>query len=331
MELALDSSETRDDFAHGGAPYCAAIPRRRADSVAILLCTFNGARFLPLQLASFEAQDLTDWRLYASDDGSDDNTPALLDEFQKKHGAHKVQLRRGPRRGFVANFLSLICDRALEGDYYALSDQDDIWKPHKLSRARSLLMSAPADVPCMYASRGSLIDEDGTDIGLTPLFRKPPRFRHALVQNIAMGNTMVFNEAARRIVIQVEPDASPALHDWWIYLALTAVGGRVLYDPVPTVAYRIHNRNLIGTNRSRILRAKTLLNRFQGWNDLNIRALQRIRESMPEENKKTLDLFSRSRKRSAGPRIYGLLRSGVYRETLLDNVRLTLAALIGKI
>ena len=114
-------------------------------SIAILLCTFNGARFLPAQLASYEAQDFTDWRLVASDDGSDDDTLALLEAFRKKHGAERVEIRRGPRKGFVANFLSLICDPTINGEYYALSDQDDVWCVQKLSRARQFLNNAPAE------------------------------------------------------------------------------------------------------------------------------------------------------------------------------------------
>lgn len=332
-ELTLDAPSTGAGCAAGADHDQRAIRRAASTSgsIAILLCTFNGARFLPLQLASFEAQDMPDWRLYASDDGSQDDTQVLLKEFQRKHGPDRVHLRRGPGQGFVANFLSLMCDPGLQGDYFALSDQDDVWESRKLSRARSFLAKAPADLPCMYASRARLIDEDGADIGLTPLFRKPPRFRHALVQNISMGNTMVFNEQARRLLIKAGPNVRPAVSDWWLYLAVTAVGGQVLYDPVPTVAYRIHNRNLIGSNRSRVLRAKLLLNRFKGWNDLNIEALERIESLMAEANKKTFELFRQSRKLSLMPRIAGLLRAGVYRETVLDNVWLMLAALVGKI
>src|ERR1700739_798064 len=111
--------------------------------VAILLCTYNGARFLPQQLASYEAQDFAGWRLVVSDDGSQDATLALLEEFQNKHGPSRVEIRQGPRLGFVANFLSLICDPAIKADYYALSDQDDVWSSGKLSRARPHLPNAP--------------------------------------------------------------------------------------------------------------------------------------------------------------------------------------------
>ena len=114
--------------------------------------------------------------------------------------------------------MSLICDPAIEGDYYALSDQDDVWHPHKLSRARSFLMKASAAAPFVYCSRTRLIDEQGTEIGLSPLFKKPLHFRNALTQSIAGGNTMVFNEVVRQELMRAGPDANAASHDWWIYL-----------------------------------------------------------------------------------------------------------------
>jgi glycosyltransferase involved in cell wall biosynthesis len=304
-------------------------------SVDILLCTLNGARFLPSQLASFEAQDFTGWRLFVSDDGSEDDTIALLTEFQEKHGPHRVTIRHGPAKGFVRNFLSLICDPALKSEYYALSDQDDIWDAHKLSRARSFLMNAPADVPSVYASRTRLIDDEGIEFGLSPLFGKPPHFRNALVQNVAGGNTMVFNEQTRRLLMKAGPDVDVPAHDWWIYLAIAAVGGRIFYDPLPTVAYRIHASNLIGSTRSlrnRIRHGQMLWKgRFKSWTDSNIRALERVQDLMIEENKQTFELFRRSRNLNLLSRVYGLLRSGIYRQTLLGNIGLCLAVLFRKI
>jgi glycosyltransferase involved in cell wall biosynthesis len=299
--------------------------------LAILLCTFNGGRFLPLQLASFDAQTLSDWRLFVSDDGSNDDTLALLAEFQNRHEPGRVQIRRGPGRGSAANFLSLICDPAAKAEYYALSDQDDVWVADKLARAYSILTKAPADVPALYCSRVRMIDESGTEIGLTPLFKKPPHFRNALVQNVAIGNTVVFNESTRRLLMQAGPDVGAAVHDWWIYLATTAAGGIVLYDSHPSVDYRIHAHNQIGANNNRLLRGYMLLNRFKAWSDANIRALESLTGAMAQENKETFELFRQARKRSLLPRVYGLLRAGVYRQTALDNVGLIVAALAAKI
>jgi glycosyltransferase involved in cell wall biosynthesis len=304
-------------------------------SVAILLCTLNGARFLPLQLASFEAQDFADWRVIVSDDGSQDATPALLADFQKKHGPSKVELRQGPRRGFVANFLSLICDPAIVSDYYALSDQDDIWDAGKLSRARSVLMNAPPGAPTVYCARTRLIDDEGVEFGRSNLFRRPPHFRNALVQSIAGGNTMVLNEALRQVLARAGPDLELAAHDWWIYLATTAVGGTVLYDARPTVSYRVHSRNLIGSNRTfagHALRMRMLWNnRFRLWNDLNVRALERIEPAMTQASRKTFALFRRARKESFLPRVWGLLRSRIYRQTVLGNLGLLVGIVLKKI
>lgn len=302
--------------------------------IAILLCTYNGARFLLPQLASYEAQD-TDWRLFVSDDGSSDGTPDLLADFQKRHGVAKVQIRPGPRRGFVANFLSLVCDPAIEGAYYALSDQDDVWDADKLSRARKILDDTPAGEPLVYCSRTRLIDEQGAALRLSLNYRRPPHFRNALAQSLASGNTMVLNEPTRQLLMRAGADVGAPAHDWWIYLLVTAVGGRMLYDQTPTVSYRMHGRNVIGSNSSalaQIRRAAMLWQgRYKGWAEMNVAALERIENEMTAENRKTFDLFRQSRKQSLLPRISGLVRCGIYRQTILGDIGLAAAALAGKV
>lgn len=303
--------------------------------IAILLCTYNGAQFLPQQLASYEAQDFTDWCLFASDDGSQDATLSLLEAFQKKHGADRVQIRRGPCRGFVANFLSLICDPSIRARYYALSDQDDVWRADKLPRALASLSAASADEPIVYGSTTRLIDEHGADIRLSLRYEKPPHFRNALTQSLVSGNTIVLNEAARQLLMRAGPDVNVASHDWWIYLAITAAGGRMIYDSAPTVGYRMHAGNIIGSNRSagaRMRRAGMLWRgHYKNWTDMHVGALTRLEDVMTEENRKTFEQFRRSRKRSVLPRAYGLLRTGVYRQTLLGNIGFLVAALTGKV
>ena len=130
-------------------------------SIAILLCTYNGARFLPAQLASLADQSFTNWRLIVSDDGSSDDTLAIVSEHKARLGTAPVDIRNGPRQGFVKNFLSLACDPALFFDYYAYCDQDDVWEPGKLARAVERLSSRPAHIPAIYCSRTMLIDEEG--------------------------------------------------------------------------------------------------------------------------------------------------------------------------
>lgn len=304
-------------------------------AVTILLCTYNGARFLPPQLSSFEAQDFTDWRLVASDDGSTDDTIATLERFRSKLESGRAEIRHGPRQGFVANFLSLACDRSISSDYYAFSDQDDVWEPGKLSRAVARLRALPANEPALYCSRTRLIDEDGRDRGFSPLFRRRPSFRNALVQSIGGGNTMVFNSAVRDLFMLAGPNAQVAAHDWWAYLLTAAVGGHVIYDPEPNVRYRLHPGNIVGSNVGFLNHARRLnmisKRRFSRWMDLNTEALKPLEPHMTEENLRAFELFCDARKRHVLVRTIGLLRAGIYRQTALGDFGLIVASLMRRI
>lgn len=77
--------------------------------VAILLCTFHGQHYLADQLDSFAAQTHTNWEVWASDDGSLDDTHSILESYSSKWGQERISIHSGPAEGFVANFLSLTC------------------------------------------------------------------------------------------------------------------------------------------------------------------------------------------------------------------------------
>jgi glycosyltransferase involved in cell wall biosynthesis len=304
-------------------------------NIAILLCTMNGARFLPAQLASFGSQTWQDWRVFASDDGSRDETTAILAQYQKSPAAPRMEIRGGPRQGFVANFLSLVCDPGISADYFAYSDQDDIWEPEKLARAVDWLQKIPPHVPAVFGSRTCLIDEDGRVLGLSPLFRREPGFRNALVQNIAGGNTMVFNAAAREHLMAGGIQLHLPGHDWWTYLVTTAVGGEVHYDPAPLVRYRVHPENIMGSNSGLSNHARRLRmvahGRFRQWVDLNIAALKPLRSRMTPQNRDLFDFFCQVRDRSFISRQIGFLKTGIYRQTPLGNLGLVFAAWLKKL
>jgi glycosyltransferase involved in cell wall biosynthesis len=304
-------------------------------SVAILLGTFNGARFLPDQLRSFENQTFANWRLFASDDGSTDATVPILSHFVEKVGPSKVQLRKSARCGFVTNFLSLACDQTITSDYFAYSDQDDIWEPEKLSRGIDWLQTIPPETPAMFCSRTRLIDEEGRECGYSSLFRRKPSFRNALVQSIAGGNTMVFNEATRRLLMECTSTVQVPSHDWWTYLLTTAAGGEVCYDPVPLIRYRVHPENVMGSNIGWLNHARRLKMLVRGhlanWTALHVAALKSFRPRMTPENRELFDLFCQARNQGLLERQIGFYRVGIYRQTLLGNLGLMFAVWARKI
>lgn len=301
-------------------------------SVAILMCTMQGQRFLAPQLNSIAMQDHPRWAIWASDDGSADHTRAILEHFQAHWGMDRISIHHGPAVGSTANFLALTCRADIDADYFAYADQDDVWESDKLERAVSWLQSVPAAVPALYGSRTVLVDDRNQHIGHSPLFERAPGFRNALVQNIAGGNTMVFNRAARDLLRLAGEDIEVVAHDWWAYMLVTACGGQVHYDPVPTVRYRQHDRNQFGANRSlagQLSRANLLLQgRFRNWVDANVAALMRVRYLVTPENQCLLEEFAHARKQRLLPRLASLKRVAVYRQTFLGNLGLTIAALV---
>lgn len=306
-----------------------------ADQVAILLCTYQGQAFLADQLASLGAQTHQNWTLFISDDGSRDGTLALIDDFRQKWGESRVHLLAGPRQGFVANFLSLTCHPEVRADYYAYADQDDIWDADKLERALAWLRTVDPSRPALYCSRTRLIDGVGQPIGESPQFNRSPAFANALVQNIAGGNTMVFNNPAMALMRTVGPQADVAAHDWLTYQVISGCGGEVHYDHRPSLQYRQHDGNLIGANRSfsaRLSRVRQLAQgRLRDWNTRNLRALEPLHDHLSEDSRRRLNRFSQARQASLPGRISGLYRSGVYRQTTLGNLGLLAAAIFNKI
>jgi glycosyltransferase involved in cell wall biosynthesis len=302
--------------------------------VAILMAARNGERYLPEQLQSFIDQTHTNWSLHVSDDGSSDGTCEIVRRFSDGV-QNSVTLRTGPQRGYSRNFMSLVCAPDITGRYFAFSDQDDIWNKDKLERALNWLLTVPEGVPAVYCSRTETVDAAGRHIGFSPLFTKLPRFRNAIVQNVGGGNTMVFNASARSLLAAVG-DLDVVSHDWWAYQIVSAAGGSVRYDPQPSIKYRQHANNLIGSNnsvRARFARMGMLFSdRFVRWNDVNMRALLMLRSRLDPVNLDVLDQFILARKsRNPVARLWHLHKSGVYRQTLLGNLGLAVAAVLRKI
>ncbi len=304
----------------------------KANKIAILLCTYNGGQYLKEQLASYEAQSHTNWHLYVSDDGSSDETIQLLQDCQARWGG-KLTILQGPRQGFARNFLSLVYNDSIQADYYSYSDQDDIWDKEKLKNALAKL-PAP-DMAALYCSRTLLVDGDNNEIGLSPLFTRMPTFGNALCQNIGGGNTMVFTDAAMKVLRSVDHSIPIPFHDWWTYIAITACGGSVFYDAAPNLRYRQHGRNLIGSNNdwnARMVRIKKLMaGQLRIWNDIHIPALQSMADKITPYNKTVLNNFAAARKSSFLPRLWRLKKSGVHRQSTLGNLGLMVATAFGKI
>jgi len=308
----------------------------RTPSVVILMGTYNGSLYLSEQLNSLEKQTYKNWRLIASDDGSSDETIDILKSYQSRWSPGKLEIRFGPQKGFCQNFMSLVNDGDIIADYYAFSDQDDIWFDNKLERAISIIEEEQISegTAILYGARTNLVDQYGNFQGISPLYKKLPSFGNALIQSIAGGNTMVFNHTLKGF-ISVDSKYSVISHDWWAYLLVEGVGGRLIFDPVPVLAYRQHGGNIVGGKKGfkqKLLRFKKLFDgEFKEWNDQRLVTLDNKKENLTELNQKILKDFLAIRKSSWFKKILWITHSSVKRQYFIENVAFFFALLANKI
>jgi glycosyltransferase involved in cell wall biosynthesis len=308
---------------------------KKSPRIAILMCTYNGESYLEEQLNSFYNQDYKDWTLYVSDDGSKDKTLNILKQYQKKWGAKKLIIRRGPQKGFCQNFLNIICDKKIKADFYLLSDQDDVWMPHKISHSIKKLSKLDPLKPILYCSRTTYVSSDAKKIlGESDLYLKPPSFKNAIVQSLAGGNTMAFNNHLKKIA-QKYPKADVVSHDWWLYILNELVGGQTFYDTESTILYRQHNKSLVGANTGFIAKLKRLRMLMNGtyrlYNTNHLNVFNKLNVKGIKSNIELIDQFYILRDKSFKERWRMIGRLGIYRQTLEGHLALYLGAILHRL
>jgi len=301
--------------------------------IAILMATLNGERFLREQLDSIEAQTIEEWILWVSDDGSTDSTKEILHTYRNRWAKGKLFIVEGPGNGPTANFLSLVRNESIIADYYAYCDQDDIWDTDKLQRASESLIECENLKCTIYCSRTRIVDETGRQLGLSPLFRRMPSFNNALVQNIAGGNTMVFNNATRNLLAKATNNLRIVGHDWWTYIMVTGAGGVIIYDLHPTISYRRHGANVMGSNigsKALFFRIKMLLlGRYRSWIDANIQGINCNYCLLTADARMTFDKFSVLRTSFPLLRPYYMWRARIARQSFASTVALAASFVFG--
>lgn len=179
--------------------------------------------------------------LLIRDDGSDDATRDIL--LQAQADDPRIAVIWGEHLGPAGSFLELVRNSDATAEFFAFSDQDDVWDPRKLQAATEQLRQLPEAVPRLFCSGLEVVDERLAHVGYFPA---PKRIgvQNALVQNVFPGCSMVFNKPAMDLARKALPRVC-AMHDWWMYL-LVCCFGTISYDPTPLLKYRQHRGNVVG-------------------------------------------------------------------------------------
>lgn len=309
---------------------------QKNDPITLLMGVYNGASMLDPQLRSFAEQSDADWRLICSDDGSSDGSGDLIARFASEV-AQPVQQVTGPGKGFSANYMSMIAGLSPECGLVAFADQDDVWLPDKLARARSALDRADPGQPALYCARRWIWQEAEDARRATPLPARAPSFRNALIENIAPGNTVVLNGAAARLARgAAQRTGAVFAHDWWLYLLITGAGGQVLVDEgAPCLLYRQHGGNVIGGKTGLAAQAARKRSVLQGaFRDRlagNLAAMRAVEDLLTPQNAALARAFEAARTAALPARLAGLVRVAPYRQTALGSFGFWGAALLGRV
>lgn len=216
------------------------------DRITVLMSTFNGggpSGYLRTQLDTIMAQKNVEVSLYVRDDGSTDDTLDIIKEYAKRFGNIEL-VEANENLGACHSFLRLISTE-IDCDYFALSDQDDIWDENKLSVGISKLKELPQDEPALYYSNLRIVDMQNNYIRLAHSEPQVPKNKYTfLADPLPAGCTCIYNKELAQIAWKVKPQAY-SMHDTWLYNT-AAMFGNTVYDFEPHINYRQHNDNVSG-------------------------------------------------------------------------------------
>jgi rhamnosyltransferase len=230
-------------------------------SIAILMATYNGAKYLEEQLQSLYSQTCKDWTLYIQDDGSSDDTVQII----KKHVNQRenvVHVDNGlTRQGAGMNFMSLL--NVVESTYYMFCDQDDVWLPQKIQISLERMQEERRESPIIIHTDRTFVDSNLNIIQksdfnphnipnekLTIKLQKLKNPNILAITTIVGGCTMLFNRAVKDLVF---PFINVRVHDSVCAMAVAGKRGKIITITESTMLYRLHGSNTCGVSGRKII------------------------------------------------------------------------------
>lgn len=185
------------------------------------MSTYNGQNYIAEQLDSILKQDDVDVHIIVRDDGSSDGTVDIISKYDN------VELIEGNNMGCERSFYELLKQK-YDADYYAYSDQDDIWMPDKLITAIRRLEKNKTK-PMVYGCNLTACDDKMNPIGLVHKFSSDDEYYRENGNRVffnVQGCTLVWNHAMQVELWKFLPDPTVAHHDSWVnILANSKIGG----------------------------------------------------------------------------------------------------------
>lgn len=251
--------------------------------VDIAMATYNGSKYIEQQIKSIIEQTHTDWVLYISDDGSDDDTVDIVKRYALSD--ERIILVNDKRQGgVVPNF-----NRALEAttaQYIALSDQDDYWPTERLDNLlKTIVAKDDVSKPVLIYSDLILVDKELEQTATS--FYKSNKINpynnldvlKLLWKCSVYGCTVIMNRCLLDKSLPIPADVT--MHDNWLALNAATEDG-IYYLDSSTILYRQHENNVVGGGK------KTFF--------YKIKSISKNYQNIKKYKKKTVALLNHAKK-----------------------------------
>lgn len=214
----------------------------RKNSIAILLATYNGEKYLKEQLDSIISQTNNKFDLFIRDDGSNDGTWKILKQYEHLYCNVHCLKNTSNQHGQLLNFSYLFSyvKKMNEYRYIMFSDQDDIWFPEKVEQSISKIKESSNEPSLLYTNY-VVYDQNRNEKKIAYTKRYPEAFERIFVQNWLMGCTMVLNKKMIDKIYSIPKGTDN--HDYWIAL-VASLNDNIIYLDKPTMLHRLHNGNV---------------------------------------------------------------------------------------
>lgn len=221
-------------------------------TVAIIMTTYNGEKYVKEQIDSILVSNYQDFELFICDDGSNDNTVALMRPYEQQYPDKVHVFQNEKNLGLVRNFLQALSLTTM--DYVMFCDQDDVWTANKigitLKRMRNLEAQTGKGTPLAVFTDATVVDQNLMELQSSffesnHLEPKNTDLAHLLMENKLIGCTVMVNAAVRKVLQSNRLPQDAKYHDWWVAL-IAASFGKIAFVKESTLLYRQHEKNMVG-------------------------------------------------------------------------------------
>lgn len=209
--------------------------------LSVIIPTYNGSKYLAAALDSIVVQQSNELECVIIDDGSTDNTLAIVDEYQKRLNIKLItKVRQG---NWVANTNYALVEAT--GVYACFLHQDDLWLEGRLENIKKAIAAYPQ--ASLYLHDSVFIDEQSKPLGLwrCPMAAKRKTIpademrEKLIIQNFVAIPAPVFKRSTALKIGGLNEELWYTA-DWDFWLKLVAIGS-TCYIPQALAAFRVHS------------------------------------------------------------------------------------------